>query len=126
MHYHDRCVAALLLALTPCFADAQDAARGEALYRALPSNPGGGQCISCHGEPINNRNSVLRGGVGAALISRTMAAVGAMSYLRQVLTDADLADIAAYPASVVPTGAIDTLPELSPTTDQFGAQLVGT
>jgi cytochrome c553 len=126
MHNHDRRVAALLLALTPWLADAQDAARGEALYRALPGNPGVGSCISCHGEPINNRNSVLRGGVGAALISRTIAAVGAMGYLRQVLTDADLADIAAYLASVVPAGAIDTLPELSPTTDQFGAQLVGT
>ena len=118
--------AALLLALAPCVAQAQDAVRGEALYRALPGNPGVGSCISCHGEPVNNRNSVLRGGAGAALISRTIAAVGAMGYLRQYLTDADLADIAAYLASVVPAGAIDTLPELSPTADQFGAQLVGT
>jgi cytochrome c553 len=118
--------AALLLALAPSFAPAQDAARGDALYRALPGNPGVGSCISCHGEPVNNRNSVLRGATGAALISRTIAAVGAMGYLRQYLTDADLGDITAYLASVVPAGAIDTLPELSPTTDQFGAQLVGT
>jgi cytochrome c553 len=116
----------LLAALAPVSASAQDAARGDALYRALPGNPGVGSCISCHGEPVNNRNSVLRGGVGAALISRTTAAVGAMGYLRQYLTDADLADIAAYLASVVPAGAIDTLPDLSPTSDQFGTQLVGT
>jgi cytochrome c553 len=127
MPYLDpRCGVALLLVLAPWCAQAQDAARGDALYRALPGNPGVGSCISCHGEPVNNRNSVLRGGVGAALISRTITAVGAMGYLRQVLTDADLGDIAAYLASIVPAGAIDTLPELSPTTDQFGAQLVGT
>ncbi len=118
--------AALLLAAASCLVHAQDATRGEALYRALPGNPGVGSCISCHGDPLNNRNSVLRGAAGAALISRTITAVGAMGYLRQYLADADLGDIAAYLASLVPAGAIDTLPELSPTSDHFGAQLVGT
>jgi cytochrome c553 len=120
-----RC-AAWLFALGLAGTQAQDAARGNTLYRALPGDPGVGSCISCHGEPVNNRNSVLRGAGGGAVISRTIAAVGAMGYLRQYLSDADLADIAAYLASIVPAGAIDTLPELSPTADQFGAQLVGT
>jgi cytochrome c553 len=105
---------------------AQDAVRGAALYRTLPGNPGVGACFSCHGEPVNNRNSVLRGANGAALIARTIGAVSAMGYLRQYLSDADLTDIAAYLATIVPAGPIESLPELSPTSDAFGAQLVGT
>ncbi len=118
--------AALLLALASAGIHAQDAARGSALYRALPGSPPVGSCISCHGEPVNNRNSVLRGTGGAAVISRTITAVGAMGYLRQYLSEPDLADISAYLASVIPAGPIDALPDLSPTADLFGAQLAGT
>lgn len=107
-------------------AQAQDAGRGNALYRTLPGSPAAGSCISCHGEPANNRNSVLRGAAGGAVIARTITAVGAMGYLRQYLGDADLADISAYLATVVPAGPIDALPDLSPTADHFGAQTVGT
>lgn len=123
-----RAFASLSLALTlaPGFAGAQDAARGAALYRELPGQPALGSCISCHGEPINNRNSVLRGAAGPALISKTIAAVARMGYLRNYLTDADLGDVAAYLASVVPAGSVDSLPEPWPTADEFGAQLVGT
>ena len=64
-------------------AKAQDATRGAALYRSLPGQPGVGSCTSCHGEPVNNRNSVLRGAAGPELISKTIAAVSAMGYLRQ-------------------------------------------
>ena len=117
-------VVAACLAAPP--AQAQDAARGEQLYRALPGTPGVGSCISCHGDPINNRNSVLRGAAGAALISRTIAAVGAMGFLRQHLGDADLADIAAYLGTVVPGGALESLPDPWPTVDDFGVQAVGT
>ncbi len=105
---------------------AQDATRGAQLYRALPGSPGVGSCVSCHGEPLNNRNSVLRGAVGGAWISRTIAAVSAMGYLRQFLSDADLADIATYLATVVPSAELETLPEPWPTFDDFGAQAVGT
>ena len=111
-------------ALAP--ASAQDAARGAALFRTLPGAPAVGSCFSCHGEPINNRNSVLRGATGGPLISRTINAVGAMGYLRQYLTEADLADIAAYLATVVPPVALETLPEPWPTVDDFGVQVVGT
>lgn len=107
-------------------ASAQDAARGAVLYRTLPGAPTVGSCFSCHGEPINNRNSVLRGAVGGPLISRTIAAVGAMGYLRQYLGEPELADIAAYLATVVPPVALEVLPEPWPTVDDFGAQLVGT
>ncbi len=107
-------------------AQAQDAGRGNALYRTLPGSPAAGSCISCHGEPVNNRNSVLRGAAGGAVIARTITAVGAMGYLRQYLGDADLSDISAYLATVVPAGPVDALPDLSPTADHFGAQAVGT
>lgn len=105
---------------------AQDAGRGAALYRSLPGQPGVGSCISCHGEPINNRNSVLRGAAGPAYIARTIGAVGAMGFLRQYLTEADLADIAAYLSNVVPPGALDELPAPWPTVDDFGAHAIGT
>ena len=107
-------------------AKAQDATRGVALYRSLPGQPGVGSCISCHGEPVNNRNSVLRGAAGPELISKTIAAVSAMGYLRQYLAEGDLADISAYLATIVPAGPVDLLPDLWPTSDEFGAQLVGT
>ncbi len=89
-------LAACLLIFGTAGVAARDAVRGAQLYGALPGSPGVGSCISCHGEPLNNRNSVLRGAAGGALISRTIAAVSAMGYLRQYLADADLADIAAY------------------------------
>lgn len=107
-------------------ASAQDAVRGAALYRVLPGEPAVGSCISCHGEPVNNRNGVLRGAAGPELISKTIAAVSRMGFLRQYLTDADLADVAAYLATIVPAGPVDTLPDLWPTADDFGSQLVGT
>jgi len=116
---------AALCAAAPT-AHAQDAQRGAALYRALPGSPGVGSCLSCHGEPINNRNSVLRGAAGGPLISRTIAAVGAMGFLRQFLGEPDLADIAAYLATVVPGGPLENLPDPWPTVDDFGAQAVGT
>lgn len=120
--------AALLaaVALAPCTAGAQDAVRGAALYRELPGQPAVGSCISCHGEPVNNRNSVLRGAAGSDLISKTIAAVARMGFLRQYLSDADLGDISAYLATIVPAGPLDLLPEPWPTADDFGAQLVGT
>jgi cytochrome c553 len=122
---------ALAFVLAPVFggantAWAQDATRGAALYRTLPGAPAVGSCFSCHGEPLNNRNSVLRGAVGGGLISRTINAVGAMGYLRQYLNEADLADIAAYLATVVPPVALEELPEPWPAVDDFGAVLVGT
>jgi mono/diheme cytochrome c family protein len=121
-----RWLAAVAMTSASTAALAQDATRGAALYRALPGSPGVGSCFSCHGEPLNNRNNVLRGATGGALISRTIAAVGAMGYLRQYLGDADLADIAAYLATVAPPAALEVLPEPWPTVDDFGAQAVGT
>lgn len=114
------------MALTPCAAEAQSAVRGSSLYRELPGQPAVGSCTSCHGDPVNNRNSVLRGAAGPDLISKTIAAVARMGFLRQYLTDADLGDISAYLATIVPAGPVDSLPEPWPTTDEFGAQLVGT
>lgn len=122
-------MSALTAVAAACFgpaALAQDATRGAALYRTLPGNSGLGSCIGCHGEPINNRNSVLRGAVGGPLIARTINAVGAMGYLRQQLGESDLADIAAYLATVAPAGAIETLPAPWPTSDDFGVHEVGT
>jgi cytochrome c553 len=120
------CAAFAALALLAPAASAQDAARGATLYAALPGNPGVGSCVSCHGDPLNNRNSVLRGAAGAALIGRTINAVGAMGYLRQHLTEADLGDIAAYLASLTPAGALDVLPDPWPGGVAFGSVLAGT
>ena len=125
MTFRLQALAAAIVAIAGT-AQAQDAVRGTALYRTLPGEPGVGSCFSCHGEPVNNRNSVLRGAGGASVIARTIGAVGAMGYLRQYLSDADLADIAAYLATIVPAGPIESLPDLWPTADAFGAQLVGT
>lgn len=115
---------ALGLAVAPALA--QDAPRGAQLYRELPGNPGVGSCVSCHGDPANNRNSVLRGAVGAGWIARTITAVGAMGYLRQHLTEADLADLSAYLATVAPAGQVELLPSPWPVSEDFGAQQLGT
>src|SRR5262245_15803324 len=119
-------VAMALLVVAALGARAQDATRGAALYRDLPGTPGVGSCISCHGEPVNDRNGVLRGASGAAFIARTIAGVGAMGFLRQYLSEIDLADIAAYLGTVIPAGPLEALPEPWPTVDDFGAQAVGT
>jgi cytochrome c553 len=113
------------LASTPWVALSQSAPRGEQLYRALPGSTALGSCISCHGDPANNRNSVLRGGSGGPWIARTINAVGVMGYLRQYLTEADLADIAAYLATVAPAGAVELLPATWPSGEEFGEQQVG-
>lgn len=120
--------AALLATITlaPRTAHAQDAVRGASLYRELPGRPAVGSCITCHGEPVSNRNSVLRGAAGGDVISKTIAAVSRMGFLRQYLADTDLGDISAYLATIVPAGPVDSLPEPWPTADDFGAQLVGT
>lgn len=117
---------ALGLGLLCTAAQAQDAARGAQLYRELPGNPGVGSCLSCHGDPANNRNSVLRGAVGGGWIARTITAVGAMGYLRQHLTEADLADVSAYLATVAPAGQVALLPAPWPVSEDFGLQQMGT
>lgn len=101
---------AVAMLAAPDLAGAQDARRGAALYQVLPGEPVVGSCMSCHGEPINNRNSILRGAVGPDLISRTIAAVSRMGYLRQYLGDSDLADLSAYLATIVPAGPVDACP----------------
>lgn len=121
-----RALAGLVAGLAAAGVQAQDAARGEQLYRALPGNPGVGSCISCHGDPANNRNSVLRGAAGGGWISRTVGAVGVMGYLRQHLSESDLADISAYLATVAPAGQVELLPAPWPVSEDFGAQLLGT
>jgi len=113
------------LASIPWVALSQSAPRGEQLYRALPGSTALGSCISCHGDPANNRNSVLRGGSGGPWIARTINAVGVMGYLRQYLTEADLADISAYLATVAPAGAVELLPATWPSGEEFGEQQVG-
>ena len=79
-----------------------------------------------HGVPRRARQQPKQLAAGGALISKTITAVARMGFLRQYLTDADLGDISAYLATVVPAGPVDSLPEPWPTADNFGAQLVGT
>jgi hypothetical protein len=45
-----------------------------------------------------------------------------MGYLRQYLTEADLADISAYLATVAPAGAVELLPATWPSGEEFGEE----
>ena len=77
----------LLLVLAPGFARAADAAHGESLVRAY--------CVPCHGFPPSGGPEF--GANNPARISAAInSVVPAMSFLRQLLTSADIADIAAY------------------------------
>ncbi len=88
MDYRYLAAAALLaagLAATP--AAAQSAANGQLLYQAY--------CISCHGSPPVG--GAERGAGNPSLIRAAInGGVPAMSFLRSVVTDADIADIAQY------------------------------
>ena len=89
----------LLLASGPAAALAADAVRGARLYLQLPADVP--SCASCHGaDPAGNRNNILRAGDQPQVLLKALGAVSAMGYLKPVLSDADLADLAAYLGAV--------------------------
>jgi mono/diheme cytochrome c family protein len=70
-------------------AHAQDARRGAELYMQLPG--GVASCVSCHGpEPQGNRNSLLKAANNPQALTKALATVGVMSYIRASLDDAGI------------------------------------
>ena len=81
---------ALLLALAGTLAQAQSVSNGQALYQ--------GTCNSCHGTPpIGGPETAAN---NPTRIKNAINTIGAMQFMRGMYTDAQLADIAAYIASL--------------------------
>ena len=86
-----RSIMVLLLALAGTLAQAQSVANGQALYQ--------GTCNSCHGTPPIG-GPELAANNPTRIKNAINSVVPAMSFLRGVYSDAQLADIAAYIASL--------------------------
>ncbi|MBU6436140.1 MAG: choice-of-anchor D domain-containing protein [Betaproteobacteria bacterium] len=108
-------LALLCAAVAPVAVHAQDATAGKALYTQ--------HCTGCHGNPLNNQNNVLNAAGNPGVIANAIAAnKGGMGALKNLLSTANLNDIAAYlanpngdlPQAGVSAGAVD-----------FGAVAVG-
>lgn len=117
-------VLALLFALaTSPQASAQDAARGARLYVQLPTVP---SCVSCHGpDPSQGRNNLLIAAGQPQNLQQALNTVGAMGYLKPLLAEADVRDIAAYLGAVQRAAALDSPVALWPVTVEFGGVAVG-
>ncbi|XVJ70385.1 MAG: choice-of-anchor D domain-containing protein [Rhizobacter sp.] len=115
------CSAALGLAAS---AQAQDARRGAELYMQLPD--GVASCVSCHGpEPQGNRNSLLKAANNPQALTKALATVGVMSYIRASLDDAGINDLAAFLGAVNVASSTDTALLLFPLTADFGTLGLG-
>jgi len=112
------------IALTwPYCAAAQDAQRGARLYLQLPAVA---SCVSCHGpDPSQNRNNLLFAADRPAALQKALNGVGVMGYLKSVLSDTDVADIAAYLGGVVAVATANAPIALWPTTIEFGSLALG-
>ena len=83
------------LALPAAAQTVGDAERGATLYLQAPMNLA--SCVSCHGpDPAASRNNLLRAAGQPQVLLRTLNSIGAMGYLRDALTETDIADLAAY------------------------------
>ena len=89
----------------PDGAAAHDPQRGARLYLQLPA---AASCVSCHGpDPSQNRNNLLFAADRPAALQKALNGVGVMGYLKSVLGDPDVADIAAYLGRVVAEATTD-------------------
>lgn len=105
-------------------AGAQDAARGAGLYLRGPQ--GLASCVNCHGpDPSQNRNRLLFAADRPDALLRALNTVAAMGYLRNSLSDTDVADLAAYLGRVLVTASDDTSLVLWPLTLEVGRAGVG-
>ena len=117
-------VALMLAGLGTTSAHAQDPLRGAGLYLQLPA--GVAACVSCHGpDPAGNRNNLLRAAGQPVVLLKALNAIGVMGYLKSALTDADIADLAAY-LDTVARAASDPTHSVWPRTVEFGALGFGT
>jgi cytochrome c553 len=115
-------VAALGMTLS-AQASAQDASRGAQLYLQLPS---AASCVSCHGpDPSQGRNNLLIAAGQPQNLQQALNTVGAMGYLKPLLADADVRDIAAYLGAVQRAAGADSPVALWPVTIEFGGVAVG-
>jgi len=118
-----RMLAPIFVAVLPHAALAQDAARGARLYVQLPTVP---SCVSCHGpDPSQGRNNLLLAADNPRHLQRALNTVGAMGYLKSLLLDADVADLAAYLGRVASVQAAGSPVAMWPTTVEFGSLAVG-
>lgn len=119
---HRSALWAVLLLVSPAV-QAADPGRGAQLFLQLPNDTP--SCVSCHGaDPAANRNNLLRAADQPPVLVKTMGTVSAMGYLRSVLSDADVADLAAYLGTVA---RLQASPAVSawPLTVEFGALAPG-
>ena len=83
-------------------------------------------CVSCHGpDPAGNRNNLLRAAGQPVVLLKALNAIGVMGYLKGMLSDADIADLAAY-LDTVARAASDPTHSVWPRTVEFGALGFGT
>lgn len=106
-------------------AQAQDAARGRSLFSELPNAPAQGSCISCHGNPAFNINNILSAAGDPNRLVRATNTVSAMGFLRGHLGASEIADVAAFLATVVAEGAGAPMPTALPHVDHFGSHQLG-
>ncbi len=89
--------------------------------------PGGvASCVSCHGpEPQGNRNSLLKAANNPQALTKALATVGVMSYIRASLDDVGINDLAAFLGAVNVASSADTVLLLFPLTADFGTLGLG-
>jgi mono/diheme cytochrome c family protein len=113
-----RHAAALGLLWVACAAGAQDATRGAGLYLQLP---GVASCVSCHGpDLLANRNGFLRAADNPQALQKALNAVGVMGYLKPVLGETEVADLAAFLGRVAPLASGEAALQVWPLTAEFG------
>ncbi len=109
----------LAVALAPLAAHAQDAERGAQLYMQLPTSR---SCVSCHGpDPAAGRNNLLQAADRPLALQKALVNVGAMGFLKALLDEADVADIAAFLGRVAQTAAPEAALFAWPLTADFGS-----
>ncbi|MFM8899362.1 MAG: choice-of-anchor D domain-containing protein [Burkholderiales bacterium] len=114
----------LAVLLVTGMAQAQDARRGAELYMQLPG--GVASCVSCHGpEPQGNRNSLLKAANNPQALTKALATVGVMSYIRASLDETGINDLAAFLGAVNVASAPDTGLLMFPLTADFGTLGLG-
>lgn len=114
---------ASVLVMTATEAHAQDALRGAQLYLQLPT---AASCVSCHGpDPSQGRNNLLLAAGQPQGLQQALNTVGAMGYLKPLLAEADVRDIAAYLAAVQQVAGANSPVALWPLTVEFGGVGLG-
>lgn len=104
--------------LAPAASLAADAGRGARLFLQRPGDVP--TCVDCHGaDPAASRNNLLRAADQPAALQKALGTVSAMGFLRPALTEADVADLAAYLGGVSRLQA-STAVAVWPRTVEFG------